>query len=86
VPEPGKGKLLRRVHKWRSLHDHTRQYLGFDLASVHRYATVNRLRCIANSVKHSDGEVNDELAKVARWKAATPVDTARLRFPELNTA
>src|SRR5437016_4032778 len=58
VPEPRKGDLLRRVHKWRSLHEDTRQHLGFDLRSVHRYVTINRLRCIANSVKHHDGEVN----------------------------
>src|SRR5262249_34271483 len=86
VPEPRKSQLLWKVHKWRTLRQDTRRYLGFDISSVHRYATVNRLRCIANSVKHNDGQVNSELAQAARWKAGRPIDTARIRFPELNAA
>ncbi len=86
VPDPAKTDLLRRVHRWRFLHEDTRRHLGFDLRAVRRYATVNRLRCMANSVKHNDGEVNDELARAARWKIGTPIETGRLRFTDLNTA
>jgi hypothetical protein len=86
VPEPTKGELLFRVHRWAVLHRDTRRYFGFELDSVSRYSTVNRLRCIANSVKHGDGHVNGELAQVARWRAGTPIEIARLRLPDLNAA
>lgn len=84
LAEAEKKNLMWGVHKWKGLHDLTQYYFKFAVASVANYRAVDKLRCIANAVKHNRGNVDSELQKMTRWPLNKPIDVAKVDLNRLR--
>jgi len=81
-----KRTLMRSVHRWKALKKITQTYFNFDIASVADFRVVDKLRCIANAVKHKQGNVTDELHALTRWPLNKPIDVANIDMKGLQEA
>jgi len=81
-----KDNLIWSVHTWKGLKNLTQTYFQFDVASVADFRVVDELRCIANSVKHTQGRVNKELNLLTRWPHNKPIDVANVDLTRLREA
>jgi hypothetical protein len=79
-PEKERAVQLRRVHRWDELKKLSRGYVDTRLSEVAEYATVNELRNVCNSVKHTGGAISKDLAdlKGKGWTEGEDIDHARL--------
>lgn len=81
-----KKHLMWGVHKWKDLQDLTQTYFNFHVASVADSRAVDELRCIANAVKHKQGNVTGELHELTKWPLNKPIDVSNLDLSRLREA
>jgi len=81
-----KKHLMWRVHKWKDLQNLTQTYFNFNVASVADFHAVDKLRCIANAVKHKQGNVTSELHDLTEWPLNKPIDVANVDLKRLREA
>jgi hypothetical protein len=74
---------IRAAYKFHQLKGLFRKATGRDLASMPEYASVDELRCLNNSYKHS-GNVNEELAAFPGWQLDMPLGDVRPAIARLR--
>jgi len=86
LADPQKKHLMWRVHNWKDFQKLTKTHFSFDVASVAHFHAVNKLRCIANAVKHKQGNVTRELHGLTGWPPNRPIEVANVDLKRLREA
>jgi hypothetical protein len=74
---------IRAAYKFAQVKSLFRTATGRDLASMPEYTSVDELRCLSNSYKHS-GNVNEELAAFSGWQLHMPLGDLRPAIARLR--
>jgi hypothetical protein len=74
---------IRTASNFHQLKRLFRKATGSDLASMPEYASIDELRCLNNSYKHS-GTVNEELATFPGWQLNMPLGNVRSAIARLR--